>query len=360
MAAIGLKSQIWNNNLRSMALLGLYPFLLMGIVWVIAAAYVGLIGPTMTGQNTGFNSTNATDFANGVLAAYGFPIFGGVCLWFCFAWLYNTKMLRMVTHAHPVTRIEEPELYNMLENLCIARGMAMPTLNIIESRSRNAFASGINDKTYTITLTRGLLGALQKDEVEAVLGHELTHIINRDVRLLMVCIIFTGMLGFCAQLVFTLARSGARVPSRRGSGHSGFLLFVIFGVLWLGYLASSLTRFALSRSREYMADAGSIELTHNPDAMMRALLRISGRDQIPEATADVAMMCIENTRPFLGLFATHPPIGARVQAIAAISQIPVPDITPHSGITADDRFQQTGGKEIDWIARSRQQKNPWR
>ncbi len=357
MAAIGLKTQIWNNNLRSMLLIALYPFLLMGIVWAVTAAGAGFSGTGERAPDTAFA------YANGVIATYWPLILAAVAIWFCIAWVYNTRMVRMMSHAHPVTRTEEPALYNMLENLCITRGIRMPMLEIIETHARNAFASGINDKTYTITVTRGLLNTLKPDEIEAVLAHELAHIINRDVRLLIVCIIFTGMIGFCAQFLFSIIRHGMRVPSRNGN-KSAVIFMVIAAILWLGYLASALARFAVSRSREFMADAGSVELTRNPDAMMRALLRISGRDQIPEATDDVAMMCIENTRPFFGIFATHPPIESRVRAIAAISGLPVPEITPHRAAETAERFQQPGERQIDWITRSRQNKdtpvrNPW-
>lgn len=101
-------------------------------------------------------------------------------------------------------------------------------------------------------------------------------------------------------------------------------VFIILAILGLGYLATLFTRLALSRRREFMADAGAIELTKNPEAMIRALQRISGQDQIPETTADIAMMCIENSHPFLGLFATHPPIEQRIKTIADLTGTTIP------------------------------------
>ena len=325
MAAIGLKTQIWNNNLRSMLIMGFYPFLLMGLVWSVVAGYHSMAA--------GIEATPvAIDAANAVLAQYWPVIVAVVAVWFCISWFSNVAMVRAMTHAQKVTRAVEPALYNMLENMCIARGMNMPALQIIETPARNAFASGVSSKNYAITLTRGLIDALEEDEIEAVLGHELTHIINHDVRLLMVCIIFTGMIGFCAQALFSMARhgTGTRASSSKDGRNSTLVLLVISLILYIGYAASCLARFAVSRRREYMADAGSIELTKNPDAMMRALLRIAGQDRIPEVTDDIAMMCIENSVPFFGLFATHPPINARIQAIAAITGTPVPDLAaPH-------------------------------
>lgn len=356
--AIGLKTHIWNNNLRSLFLLGTYPFILLGILWAIGAA---------TGVFLAASGTQGNPLALGNLWVFEYwPILtASVAIWFTVSWFFNTSMVRMMSHSHPVTRDEEPELYNMLENLCISRGMKMPKLEIIESHARNAFASGVNDKSYTITFTRGLLNALKHDEVEGVMAHELTHIINRDVRLLIVCIIFTGMIGFAAQMMWSGLRHSIWVPkssSSNGKGSGFFLYFAILAILGIGYLASMLARFALSRSREYMADAGAVELTKNPEGMMRALLRISGRDQIPEATDDVALMCIENTKPFLGLFTTHPPIEDRIQALSATTNTPVPELAPRLPAGHEERFQKPGERAPEWLIRTRGQdraRNPW-
>ena len=197
MAAIGLKSQIWNNNIRSIALLAFYPFLIAGLCWAMAFGFYYSFAPEM-GTTFAFYSgdmqnvqaaanirgDSATTFANNAILAHWPLILTVVLIWFTIAYFLQGTMIKKLSHAHSVTRAEEPELYNMLENLCITRGMTTPKLQIIETHARNAFASGITDSTYTVTVTRGLLQSLRKDEVEAVLAHELTHIENRDVRLL--------------------------------------------------------------------------------------------------------------------------------------------------------------------------------
>ncbi|MCI5060401.1 MAG: M48 family metalloprotease [Alphaproteobacteria bacterium] len=322
----GLQTHIWNNNLKSIGLLAFYPFLIMGLVWVIAWA----LGVMNTGAG---NFEYAGDFATSILYAYWPVILLVVGLWFMIAWFFHTRMIRNMSHSHPVTRKEEPELYNLLENLCISVGMKMPRLEIIETHARNAFASGVNDKTYCVTVTRGLLHSLSKDEVEAVLAHELAHILNRDVRLLIVTIIFTSMVGFAAQMVWSNVRYALWVPRSRAGSGSGqnrgngvLILLAIAIILWVGYMATLFTRFALSRRREYMADAGAVQMTRNPEGMMRALLRISGAEQIPKMPMDVNMMCIENRIPFLGLFATHPPIDKRIRAISDTTATPIPDL----------------------------------
>lgn len=354
--ASGLRTYIWNNNLRSGLLLALYPLIIIGMVWAVAF----LVG---AGMNSYYGSTNwqISAEAAGRLVFHWWPaITGFVLIWFVIAYFLNTKMVRMMARSHPVSRTEEPELYNLLENLCIARGVAMPRLEIIETRARNAFASGIDRKSYTITVTRGLLHCLQKDELEAVLAHELSHIINRDVRLLIISVIFTGMIGFLAQMVWNSVRYSMLMGRGRRDGRGIILIFLVAAILWVGYLATVFTRFALSRRREYLADAGAVTATKNPEAMMRALLRISGRDRIPETTDDVALMCIENTRPFMGLFMTHPPIEKRVAALSAMTGVPVPQIKPGTRAGDDERFKAPDDSPSDWLtARRGKRKNPW-
>jgi heat shock protein HtpX len=208
--------------------------------------------------------------------------------------------------------------------------MNMPRLEIIESHARNAFASGLGENSFRVTVTRGLMQSLTKDELEAVLAHELTHILNRDVRLLIITIIFTGMIGFVAQLAWSNLRYALWFGggSRNNRGGGMVLYLAIAAILALGYLASILARFAISRRREYMADAGAVQMTRNPDGMMRALMRIAGSADIPKLPQDVKMMCFENRQAFLGLFATHPPIEKRVQTIAQATGRPVPTSLP--------------------------------
>jgi len=347
--AVGLSTHIWNNNLRCIVLLAFYPILILAVFWLACAALSGVSSPTSSqNMNASFG------FANSLLYDFWPLLISGVAIWFLIAWFFHTSMIRKLSHSHPVTRQEEPELYNLLENLCIARGMTMPRLEIIETHARNAFASGLTEKSFAVTVTRGLMNALREDELEAVLAHELTHIRNLDVRLLIVTVIFTGLFGFLAQLMWSNIRYNLFfVSGRRDRNGAGVIIamFVIAAVLWLGYMASLIMRFALSRRREYMADAGAVEMTKNPDAMMRALMRISGRDRIPETTDDIAMMCIENHVPFLGIFATHPPIEKRIKAISAVTSTPIPDSASLPPIGNEERIAKRSKKERGY--------NPW-
>ncbi len=365
--AAGLQTSIWDNNIRSVILLAAYPLILMGIIWAAAVGgtyahfhEIGRYSPQTYAHVSGPDPNTAIAIANGLVAEFWPIILAVVGIWFIISYFWHSSMINALSHAQPVLRTREPELYNLLENLCIAQGMPMPVLNIIETPARNAFASGINDRSYAVTVTRGLLDTLSKDELEGVLAHELTHIINRDVRLLMITVIFTGMVGFAAQLCWSSLRHGLYYRAGRGSKSAGgtLALIAIGIILYIGYIATLFTRFALSRRREFMADAGAVQMTKNPDAMMRALMKIADFANIPRAPADIDMMCIENAQPFLGLFATHPPIASRIQVLSEMTNTPVPampDMAQPALAPTVQRNNAEARKNREKLSKS----NPW-
>lgn len=364
----GLQATIWDNNVRSVVLLALYPVLLCAVIFAATTVFGYMTGRSLgySGGSVAVTWTSATQYASFILAQFWPAILTIVTIWFIIAYLFQSSMIRALSKSHSVTRKEEPALYNLVENMSIARGMKMPRIEIIETHARNAFASGINEGTYCITVTRGLMQSLATDELEAVLAHELTHIINRDVRLMMVCVVFTGMFGIAAQLIWSHLRYGLYLPNssnRKGSGGTMLLLFALLAILGAGYVAGLLARFAISRNREYMADAGAVQITKNPDAMMRALLRISSAADIPKAPADIRAMCFENRHAFLGLFATHPPIRSRVDIISNYSGLPVPAIPERQRADEQDLFARTVEPRDNWLTRERFKerriRNPW-
>ena len=219
-------------------------------------------------------------------------------------------------------RRDEPRLYNILENLCISRGIPTPKLKIMDSDALNAFATGMSPKQYSITVTTGLLKTLDDAEIEAVLGHELTHIRNGDVRMMVIAVIIAGVVSFFTELIFRLwfyngfGFGGSRSERRGGGNGAGLAILIAVGLLVVAYVLSFVIRLALSRSREYLADAGSVELTNNPDAMISALRKIEGRGELKRATSAVMEMCIDNPREGFGeLFDTHPSVESRVAAL---------------------------------------------
>jgi heat shock protein HtpX len=312
MAAYGLYSHIRSNKRRSVALLiGLF-FLVYVLVYAGA-----LVGEALTVDAVPEVLLRRA-LSDALHAAPWATI--GTLAWILIAYRFHQAMIDAVTGAREVSRQQAPRLYNLLENLCISRGITMPKLRIIEDRSLNAFATGMNDRQYSITVTSGLVDALDDAEMESVLGHELTHIRNSDVRMLVIAVVIAGVVGFFAELVFRLTlrggwrwRGGRDGGERRGAGAAILIAAALIAVAWL---LSIVIRFALSRKREYLADAGSVELTKNPDAMISALRKIEGRGELNGATSAVMEMCIDNPREgFANIFDTHPPIEARIAAL---------------------------------------------
>src|SRR3954471_20741618 len=317
-AAFGLYTHIQSNRRRSIALLlGLF-FLVYLMVFAGALLAEGLT------QEASLDWLLRKALQDLIWAAPAATLCTTV--WIVLAYFFNKALSAAVTGAEEVTRKEKPRLYNILENLCISRGITMPKLKITEDEALNAFASGLNEKQYSITVTQGLLDRLNDKEIEAVLGHELTHIRNGDVRMLVVALIIAGVIGFFAELLFRVmfqggwgGGGGGRSSSSdgdRGKGGGGAAIVIAIALVAVAWLLSVVIRFALSRKREYLADAGSVELTKDPDAMISALRKIEGRGELQDATSAVMEMCIDNPREgFADLFATHPPIESRIKAL---------------------------------------------
>ncbi len=319
MAAYGLYTHIASNKTRSMLLLGGL-FILIYVV-VFAAALVLEVWNDSRGTLPYYLNAAFRD----LLRAMPLATIGAVG-WIIIAYFGHQKMIDMITGSAGVTRKEQPRLYNLLENLCISRGIAMPKLKIMEDDALNAFATGLNPKQYSVTVTTGLLRNLDDDEIEAVLGHELTHIRNGDVQLMVIAGIIAGVVGLFAELLFRMfsngryrssGRSSSQSSSSDGKGNGAIPAIIIAVVLLIvAWALSQMIRLALSRSREFMADAGAVELTKNPDAMISALRKIENRGELPGATSAVMEMCVDNPRSgFADIFATHPSVDARVAAL---------------------------------------------
>ena len=308
----GLKTHIWNNNLRSILLLILFPVLLLFLFYGLTLLWTGFTTDASVGEGLTYAAQS--------LPTASIWALGGSAIWFGVAWMGHQAMIDRATGAKRVEPSQEPKAYRMMENLCISRGMTMPALKIIESPAMNAYASGVRDKNYAVTLTRGLIDGTTDDELEAVIAHELSHIRHRDVRLLIIAVIFVGIFSFFGEMVtrnmFRVNYARTSDHRRSGGGNAGALIFIALAIVAVSYLLALLIRFSLSRKREYMADAGAVELTKNPDAMISALQRISGQAAMPEVPADVREMMLENPKAgFAGMFATHPPIEKRIAAL---------------------------------------------
>ncbi len=254
----------------------------------------------------------------------------GVGVWFLIAYFFNTSMIKHATGARPLERRENPRVYNIVENLTIACGMDMPKINVIDDPQLNAFASGINKDSYTVTLTTGIINLLNDQELAGVIGHELTHIRNKDTRLLITSIVFVGIISaimsIVVRLLFRVFIYGGGGSSRSRDGkNSGpsIVVVLLVGVVCcaIAYFFTVLTRFAISRKREYMADAGGAELCGNPWALASALRKISGnpglsgvgRDDVAQLFIVHPKLSAQGIMSFLGsLFSTHPDTEKRI------------------------------------------------
>jgi heat shock protein HtpX len=340
MASYGLYSHIQSNRRRSIALLiGLF-----FLVYVLV--YAGALLAAALSFDADLNTLMQIAWIDLLKAAPFATI--GTAVWIVVAYYFHQSMIDAVTGGREIQRSDDPRLYDILENLCISRGIATPKLKVMESDALNAFATGMNARQYSITVTTGLLDRLDDAEIESVLGHELTHIRNGDVRMMVVAVIIVGAISFFTELVFRLwfynglSFRSSRSDERRGGGGAGIAIVVAIGLLVVAYLLSFLIRLALSRSREFLADAGSVELTKNPDAMISALRKIEGRGELPGATSAVMEMCIDNPREGFGeLFDTHPSVESRISALVKFAggHDPGPLALPPP---ADDNDDQSG------------------
>jgi heat shock protein HtpX len=322
MAAYGLYTHIASNKFRSMLLLG--GLFLLIYVMVFAGALIAEVVINSEGSFDYYLAAATRD----LVKAFPYAT-GGAALWIVIAYFFHQTIIDAVTGGEDVTRKQQPRLYNLLENLCISRGIPMPKLKVMESDALNAFATGLNRRQYSVTVTTGLLNALNDQEIEAVLGHELTHIRNGDVQLMVIAVVIAGVVGFFAELFFRSffysnwnfggGRSSSRSSSSgdsKGGGAAVIVVILAVALIALAWMLSLVVRLALSRSRELLADAGSVELTKNPDAMISALRKIENRGELPGATSAVMEMCLDNPREgFADLFATHPSVDSRVAAL---------------------------------------------
>ena len=320
MKYVGIQTQIWRNNRNTVILLCMFPVILLGMVlgiimmldWVGYFCWDGVCPPGL----------KATTFHWDLIWEY-----------------FENAIIRHATHARPLERKENVRVYNIVENLCIAGDIEMPKINIVKDSSLNAFASGIDIPSYTITLTTGIIDKLNDAELSAVVGHELTHIKNRDTRLMVVCIVFVGIFSMLMNGITRIFLSAVRTPRRsnrkNGGGigiGGGLLLILIVVFIWacVGYVFSSLTRLAISRKREYVADAGGAELCGDPLALASALRKISENPGLADVQrSDVAQLYVihpdeefDNNMSLKGwvakaniMFCTHPDTPERIRLL---------------------------------------------
>lgn len=316
MQYVGIQTQQSRNNFRSLLLLFLFPCLVLALTYLFCFLLNGI-----TFADEGIPLAAYTNAMFIQVLPY---VVGAVGLWFVIAYFANTSIIKAATGSQSLARKDNKRVYNIVENLCMSQGMKMPKINIIYDDSLNAFASGINERTYTVTFSKGIIEKLDDEELEAVAAHELSHIRNHDVRLLIISTVFVGIFSMLAQMASRTLYYSSFNRRRDEKNNTALLMVVMMIVAAIGYFFALLMRFAISRKREYLADAGSAEMTKNPLALARALRKISADPDIEAVRReDVAQLFIQHPGDqaksalsgLNGLFATHPPIEKRIRIL---------------------------------------------
>ena len=290
------------------------------VVWVGIGALIGYILAVTRRPALGGTAPVAADMVTGGVVAALLALAG-----IAFSISSGARLVLAVSGARPADAAQYPQLHNLVEALAIGEGIPKPAVYVIDDPSPNAFATGTRPDRAAVTVTTGLLRIMNREELEGVLSHELSHIRNYDVRLLLVVSTLIGMAGLLASLVWRSAFFMR--PRGRDSGQVMLVVFAA-GVLLaaVAVIFGPLIRLALSRRREELADVSGVELTRNPAGLISALRKLEQNDQ-PFARFNhaTAAMCIDDPLQhheswFHHLFDTHPPIAERIAVLERISQ----------------------------------------
>lgn len=330
MQYIGIQSQITKNNWNSLLLILMFPCIILGMLWVFCCIF----GFQTTYDSYGYEQTHFnTDLVNEVWLSWAPWAVAIVAIWLLIAYAFNVQMIQHATGAKPLQRKDNPRVYNIVENLCMSCGMPMPKVNVINDPMLNAFASGINNKTYTVTLTTGIIDLLDDEELAGVIAHELTHIRNRDTKVVIISIVFVGIVSTLLTLLtrgilraFLWGGMTSRRSNEKKDGGAAVIVVIVAAIICatIAYFLTMLTRFAISRKREFMADAGGAELTRNPRALASALRKISKAPGLQQVERDdVAQLFIIHPKKiaqnfldrFQSLFSTHPDTAERIRIL---------------------------------------------
>ena len=317
---------IADNKRRTWLLVLLFPVtfaaltgLILGVVWWF------FVPPTLSGSVNGqvLSATQAS-LVEALVLSSGVVVICWVLasIWMAVSYFKGDKLLLNSADAIPVTKQDQPEIYRLVENLCMSRGLPLPRIYIMDDESLNAFATGRDPEHASVALTKGIVKKLDRAELEGVISHELSHVENRDIRLMLITVAGISFFTFAGEICFRVAVSSRSNRSK----NNGALLFLVLGIICYlyGLVFAPLIRLAVSRQREYLADATGAIMTRNPQALANALRKIStdSRVEALDKRASMAALCIENPLAkqnlfswMSGLMATHPPIQKRIAAL---------------------------------------------
>jgi len=307
-------SEIASNKRRSVAFIVLF-----FVIWLAIGAGCGFLFKAINHQSAthyGWSPVIVGMVICGVLAIFGV----------LYSLNSGARMVLSVSGAVPANPAQYPQLYNVVQALAIGEGIPTPAIYVINDPSPNAFATGVSPQKAAITFTTGLLAIMNREELEGVAGHEMSHIKNHDIRLLLVV---GTMIGMAALLASLLWRSAFLAGGGRGGRNSGQLMLVIFAagamLAIVGFVFGPLVRLALSRRRESLADVSGVELTRNPVGLLGALKKLQQNDKpFKKMNHVTAAMCIDDPLQhheawYHRLYDTHPPIEERIADLEKIA-----------------------------------------
>lgn len=337
---------ISQNKRRTVLLVLLFPITFALFTWVAFSLLFTFVSPqedvrpgssaqgyydTMRGDDYRVTSrapgTDMISTLNGLMLIILPVCWGLAMIWVLASYYVGDRLMLSGTGAIPISKQDQPEIYNLVENLCISRGLPVPKIYIINDDSLNAFATGRDPQHASIALTKGIVQKLERAELEGVIAHELAHVENRDIRLMLITVAGISFFTFLGEICFRLGLSSGRSRDKNNAG----LIFLVLGLTCMiyGYVVAPLIRLAVSRTREYQADATAALTTRNPAALASALRKISSDSVVEslESHPSMAAMCIALPLKKSSLFAslsglwdTHPPIQARIDALTEMDR----------------------------------------
>lgn len=314
------QQQIAQNKRRSWLLV-----ILLTLILVVLGA---LVGYALTGSGTGAGAAVAGAIVLSVVLSAG-------------AFFSGDSLVLAASQARQVSQQDVPQLMNVVQELCLAAGLPLPRVYVIPDSAPNAFATGRDPRHASIAVTTGLLDKLDREELQGVIGHELSHVRNYDIRWSLLVGVLVGSIALLADMFVRASFWGGISRRSRGKDAGGagaivMIVAVVFAIL--APIFASLVQFAVSRQREYLADASSVELTRNPTGLQRALVTIAS-DQEPLEVANRATQHLYIVNPIkklddrsMGLFSTHPPIRDRIDRLRALSGQPPLDGAAQQGL----------------------------
>lgn len=293
-------SQIDSNKRKTVLLIAIFGLFIIGLGWVLNVYY-----------NFGYEALVFATIISIVMPLVSYYHSDKIALW--------------STGAQPIAKEDNPYVYRLVENLCVADGIPTPKIYLIQSPALNAFATGRDPAHASIALTSGIIEALENEELEGVIAHELSHVKNYDIRVMTIVVVLVGMVSLLSNWFFRgrMLRGDGQGNKRNGGDLGAILMIVSFVFLILSPIVAKLIQLAISRKREYLADASGALLTRYPEGLARALEKIAA-SAVPLQTATAATAHLFISNPLKGksissLFSTHPPIEQRIQQLRSMS-----------------------------------------